>query len=240
MAAAALAAMLEAMLLCYITDRRQLPGNGEEQSAQLLDAISHAAAAGVNYILLREKDLSARGLETLAKTAVERVRRSGGRSRLLIHSRVDVAIAARADGAHFPASDLLFIGEARVIFSKAGVARPVIDASCHTLAEVQMAESQGADFAVFGPVFEKDGKPGSGLEALRTACARAGSASSRMPVLALGGVTMANASSCMDAGAAGVAGIRLFQAADVKQHVEALRGISPRAAAEERKHPYGL
>jgi thiamine-phosphate pyrophosphorylase len=108
----------------------------------------------------------------------------------------------------------------------------VIAVSCHTPAEVRMAEAQGADFAVFAPVFEKTGspqRPGVGLAALRQACAGAAAAKNvegvpagRMPVLALGGVTPENARACMDAGAAGIAAIRLFQENDIALVVESL------------------
>ncbi len=103
------------------------------------------------------------------------------------------------------------------------VARAVIGVSCHSPEEVGRAESGGADFAVFGPVFEKQGMPDlppAGLEALHRACQY------KMPVLALGGVTLENARACLEAGAAGIAGIRLFQANDIQKVVEALRGGS--------------
>jgi thiamine-phosphate pyrophosphorylase len=91
--------------------------------------------------------------------------------------------------------------------------------SCHTADEVRRAESHGADFAVFGPVFEKVGTPLSvGLDALRAACHLA-----RMPVLAIGGITLENAGACVEAGAAGIAAIRLFQKNDVSEIVRKLR-----------------
>jgi thiamine-phosphate pyrophosphorylase len=89
-----------------------------------------------------------------------------------------------------------------------GLARVTVGVSCHTPGEVANAAIQDADFAVFGPVFEKKAVPNTrptGLEALRQACRE------RIPVLALGGVTAENAASCIQAGAAGIAGIRLFQ-----------------------------
>ena len=110
----------------------------------------------------------------------------------------------------------------------------VIGVSCHTQADILSAESHGADFVVYAPIFEKQGTSTQavGLEGLRLACGRiathdkkveAGFASG-MPILALGGVTLANARDCVAAGAAGIAGIRLFQDHDVAEIVAALRG----------------
>lgn len=219
------------MIFYYITHRRQFAGREDEQRARLLEKIAEAARAGVDFIQLREKDLPARELELLASEAVRRIREHpGGRStRLLINSRLDAAIAAGADGVHLRADDVA-ASEARVIFSKAGVHAPIIGVSCHSLTEVRLAESHGADFAVFGPVFEKSGAAGQGLAALRVACGQvpahgieASVPAGRMPVLALGGVTEENAAACLVAGAAGIAGIRLFQENDIGQLVEKIK-----------------
>ena len=210
--------------LYYITDRKQFAGDAAAQRARLLERIAAAAAAGVEFIQLREKDLSARELEKLGADALLRTRASGLGTRLLINSRLDIAIACGADGVHLPADDLN-PDEARAIFDKAGVHRPVIGISCHSLDAVRLAESRGADFAVFAPVFEKDGKPGVGLRALQEACARREHAEPPMPVFALGGITLANARECVAAGVAGIAGIRLFQSGDLAATVQALRAL---------------
>lgn len=213
------------MIFYYITDRRQLPGTESQRRGRLLEKIAEAARAGVDFIQLREKDLSARELELLAREAMRRIQENarGKSSRLLVNSRVDVAIAAGADGVHLRTDDIA-ASEARVIFSKAGMDAPVIGVSCHSLAEVRLAESHGADFAVFGPVFEKSGAAGQGLAALREACGQvpargieAAVPAGQMPVLALGGVTAENVALCLRAGAAGIAGIRLFQDSDIAQ-----------------------
>ena len=94
-----------------------------------------------------------------------------------------------------------------------------VGVSCHTTAEVARAAAEGADFAVFGPVFEKANVRLTGLEALREACQET------IPVLALGGITLENAAACMRAGAAGIAGIRLFQENEVGRAVAALRRL---------------
>ncbi len=214
------------MLLYYITDRRQFSG---DQRARLLAKISEAARAGVDFIQLREKDLTTRELEKLARDAVAAV--SGSDTKLLINSRTDVAIAGGAHGVHLRSDDIA-AGDARAIFSRAGVAGPVIGVSCHTTAEVQLADAHGADFAVFAPVFEKSGAAGVGLEHLREACASVPAAKTpepsparRFTVFALGGVTLENAAACISAGAGGVAGIRLFQENDVATVVAHLRKL---------------
>jgi thiamine-phosphate pyrophosphorylase len=125
---------------------------------------------------------------------------------------------------HLPANGLN-ADEARAIFGKAGVAQPVIGVSCHSLEAVRLAESRGADFAVFGPVFEKSGGKGVGIAVLKKVCHRKEHAEPAMPVFALGGVTAANAGDCVAAGAQGIAGIRLFQAGEVRVTVTALRAL---------------
>lgn len=224
----------EKLVFYYITDRRQFPGTESQRRERLLAKIAEAGRAGVDLIQLREKDLLPRELEALAREAVRLVRENAAPSptRLLINSRLDVAIAAGAAGVHLRAGDIA-ASEARVIFSKAGVHAPVIGASCHTLAEVRLAESHGADFAVFGPVFEKADASGQGLAALRAVCSQvpargieAAVPAGSMPVLALGGVTLENAASCLQAGAAGVAAIRLFQENDIARVVEKIKSTT--------------
>jgi thiamine-phosphate pyrophosphorylase len=220
------------MLLCYITDRRPFSGDQAAQRRRLLDKIAEAARAGVDFIQLREKDLSTRDLERLAREAVRAVadavehrpagrRETGNRkretaSRLLINSRADVALAAGAGGVHLRGDDVS-VPDARLIFARAGILKALVGVSCHTRAEVEQAASGGADFVVFAPVFEKSGQAGVGLEALRDMCRAV-----TLPVLALGGVTLENARACITAGAAGVAAIRLFQENDVAAVVRAL------------------
>ena len=252
------------LLLYYITDRTQFPGSESQRRTRLLGKIAEAARCDVAMIQLREKDLSARELESLARDAMRIIRentiqktasRENARdpadqrpsTRLLINSRTDVAIAAGADGVHLRSDDLP-ASEARVIFSKAGVDQPIIGVSCHTVAEVRMAEAHGADFAVFGPVFEKIKLPTTRepasvqeqavaktekkdqLRELRKACGRVNARShtnrtDKMPVLALGGITLKNANKCIAAGAAGIAAIRVFQENDIDEVVTRLQGV---------------
>ncbi len=216
------------MLLCYITDRKQFSGGEATRRRLLLRKIADAARCGVDLIQLREKDLSARELEALAREAVgivqknvEAQNREPG-TRLLINSRTDIAIAVGADGVHLRSDDLS-LSQVRAIWAESGAgsrARVTVSVSCHSAEDVRRAAADGADFALFGPVFEKQGAAQigpAGLDNLRHACKE------KIPVLALGGVTVENAQSCLDAGAAGIAGIRLFQENDISKIAELLR-----------------
>lgn len=230
--------MAERCLLYYITDRSQFRGDELDRRSALLVKVAEAARAGVDYIQLRERDLSARELEVLARdlrTAVgnsapprtaSRELRTEMRTRILINSRIDVALVAGVDGVHLPADDLT-ANEVRNVL-KGSAHGPLtgdnflVAASCHSNEDVKRAESEAVDFAVFAPVFGKRDAPGTqptGLDALRDAC------QAKIPVFALGGVTMENAKSCLNAGASGIAGIRLFQENRIDDVVHALRAL---------------
>ena len=216
----------------YITDRHAFSGDDRSRRQQLLGKIEEACDAGIDYIQLREKDLPARELEALSREALKIVhktslrtknRKSGTsvpepRTLLLINSRTDVALAIGADGAHLPAGDL-DVDEVRRVWRLRGadVRREAkISVSCHSLEEVARAEASGADLAIFAPVFEKKDAPGTrptGRAALRQACQH------KIPVIALGGITLENANACLEAGAAGIAGIRLFQEHNIQEIV---------------------
>jgi thiamine-phosphate pyrophosphorylase len=226
------------LLLYYITDRKQLPGGGSEQQRRLAQKIGEAARAGVDYIQLREKDLASRVLEQLAREAVRAVRQNSSTTKLLINSRVDVALAVGADGVHLTSADIS-ASDARSIVSHpaSGVQQRansqfVIAVSTHTLNDVESAFAHGADFVAFGPVFAKVSAPareGVGLEQLRTACVRAKQvvhAERAFGVFALGGVTVQNTPACVEAGVAGIAAIRLFQEQDVSEVVRELKSAA--------------
>ncbi len=176
------------------------------------------AREGVDYIQLREKDLPLGELEPLAIELVAAVRSVGGPgsaqrwTRVLVNGLPDVAIAARADGVHLRSDQGSSMSlQVREMFAGAGLPDPVLSVACHTLREVEAALDAGVDVALYGPVFGKqvEGRlvvPGIGLDALRIVC----QAAAPMPVLALGGITHQNAAQCEEAGAAGVAAIRMF------------------------------
>lgn len=185
------------MIRCYITDSQSLVAES------LLDAIGRNLAAGVTWIQIREKDLSARALFELVEAALKLPNPHG--SKLIVNTRADVALAAGVAGAagvHLPSGS----PPARV-WRKPGF---LIGVSCHSVDDVRQAEEEGADYVVFGPVFPPRSKSSSieprGLEGLARAAAAV-----RIPVLALGGVTEENSAACVSAGAAGIAGITIFQ-----------------------------
>jgi thiamine-phosphate pyrophosphorylase len=224
----------DSLLLYYITDRTAFPGDEHTRRRLLLDKIAEAATEGIHYIQLREKDLPIRDLEQLAHEAMQVIRKkrklatdhSPLATALLINSRTDVAIAASANGVHLPAHDIS-PQDVRAAWNKSRGADahtrelspqdPLIGVSCHSAQEVAEAAANQATFAVFAPVFEKKHVQPAGLEALTLACRAA------IPVLALGGVTLQNADSCLQAGAAGIAAIRLFQENDIATVVRQLR-----------------
>jgi thiamine-phosphate pyrophosphorylase len=210
------------MLLYYITDRLQFSGNEREKRVQVLRKIAECAAAGIHYIQLREKDLKTRELQDLGAEAARLISQNSG-TQFLINSRIDVALACGASGVHLPANDLP-ASEARAIFSRASHVSSVVAVSCHTAEEVDHAEAYGADLAVFGPVFEKNRQLNpNGLARLEQVCKRPHMAANAMPVLALGGITLENAMRCHDAGAAGIAAVRLFQQNDAVGVIRKLR-----------------
>ncbi len=224
------------MLIYYITDRTQFPGTEAERRRQLLRTIREAAAAGVDYIQLREKDLCICELELLA-CEVLHIIRTEGPSQLLINHRADVALAVGADGVHLTGTDIA-ASDVRAMAAKSRPASHfVIAVSCHSAQQVRLAESHGADFAVLAPIFEKVSahKDGIGVEELRRAARKddnpdlrveAGDARRTFPVFALGGVDMKRAPLCAAAGAAGISGIRLFQQnTDLREVVRSLRSL---------------
>jgi len=220
------------MLLYYITNRTSFLGTAAHQYAALLRRVADAARAGVDYIQLREKDLTARELERLAHEAVQAVRNNSPITKLLINGRTDVALASGAAGVHLPTGELS-ASEVRAVWHQCTDANPLVGVSAHTMDDVRCAYSRGADFVVLAPIFEKvnTGAMGIGLEALRAACAGLDSVGDAVPyhcrfaVLGLGGITLANAPACIQAGAAGVAGIRLFQQGDVFETVRRLKEL---------------
>jgi thiamine-phosphate pyrophosphorylase len=209
------------VLLYYITDRAGFAGNESERRGALLRCIAEAARAGVDFVQFREKDLDAADLELLAREALRLVRDNSAITKLLINTHVDIALSVGADGVHLPAGSPP-VSEIRAAWLRQDKRDPLIGVSAHSAAEVQEAAAQRANFTVLAPIFEKiaTGAKGIGPDILRAACN-----SSRIPVLALGGVNLTNAQACLDAGAAGVAGIRLFQQGDVSRTVNALRSL---------------
>jgi thiamine-phosphate pyrophosphorylase len=206
-------------LLCYVTDRRSLPGTSPADSIEALTRkIAEIAAAGVDWVQIREKDLTARVLASLTRKSIEIAAMSPAKSsratRVLVNDRLDIAIAERAAGVHLGEKSLPVSEAKRLVESalrgKAVDASFLIGVSCHSLESAQAAERDSADYIFFGPVFTTPSKetfgPPQGLARLTQTCREVA-----IPIIAIGGITLENAESCIGAGAAGVAAIRLFQ-----------------------------
>ena len=200
------------VIRCAITDASRFGPNFEAQLSGLLADAARWAELGVDFVQLREKMLAAGELSQLAKAMMAVLREHGGNTKLLVNGRADVALAVGADGVHLSSSpNGLTAAQVRQLFAGMGKGNAIVSTSCHSLADSIRARDAGVDFILFGPVFGKTvGRvlvaDATGLDALRDVCEAAGG----VPVLALGGVDEENAATCLAAGAAGVAGIRLF------------------------------
>jgi thiamine-phosphate pyrophosphorylase len=190
-----------------VTDRLSLAGSSELAEKRQLEKIEQAAKAGVDWIQIREKDLSGRELANLSEHAIMRAE-SG--SAILVNDRLDVALATDAAGVHLGEHSLP-PDQAKKLMAQRGTREDfVVGASAHSLEGARQAEQAGADYIIFGPVYATPSKAGfgppQGMSRLREVCVRL-----TIPVLAIGGITVKNAGDCMTAGAAGIAAIRLFQ-----------------------------
>ena len=200
------------MIRYAITSRALYPGDEQEKQAAFLKEAFRWIHEGIEFVQLREKDLPAATVAALTRNLLHQINLAASPTRLLINSRPDIALATGAHGVHLSSSpDALSPTQVHKLYASTGRPLPLITIACHTQAEVLHARQEKVDAILFAPVFEKpltnDTKlPGQGLDQLRAACL----AATPIPVYALGGVTDQNAPSCLAAGAAGVAGIRLF------------------------------
>jgi thiamine-phosphate pyrophosphorylase len=235
-------------LLCYVTDRHSLvAAEAAEARKVLLQRIEDAAAAGIDWIQIREKDLSGKECSFLALEALQRAANSATRTassavppsrakasgtraqtrvRILVNDRLDVALAVQAGGVHLGEKSLPPQEAKRLVLSLHREKNFLIGVSCHSLEAAKAAERAGADYLFLGPVFATPAKTAygapQGLARLAEVC-RAVS----LPVLAIGGITLDNGAACLSAGASGIAAIRLFQdTTDLDAVVRALRKLS--------------
>jgi thiamine-phosphate pyrophosphorylase len=195
-------------VVCYVTDRKLLGTAAPDPS--VLEKIQMAAQASVDWIQIREKDLPARELLTLTREAVSISDSSGRKTQVIVNDRLDIALAAAAAGVHLgsesvPARDV-------IRWCRAGNAPSGfrIGVSCHTMEDASEAESAGADYVFFGPIFDTPSKRSfgapQGISRLKDVCSAV-----RIPVIAIGGMNKENAAESIRAGAAGIAAIRMFQ-----------------------------
>ncbi len=218
------------MVLCYVTDRQLLP---ESSVSELLRSIECAAVAGLDWIQLREKDLTAGQLASLTRDALsvlERGPHTGSEQPcVIVNDRIDVALAAAAAGVHLSGTSIPANNAVRWLRAGNAPREFKVGASCHRLAEARDAEAAGADYVFFGPIYETPSKANfgqpQGIERLSEVCR-----SVRIPVLAIGGISESNARACLHAGATGIAGIRLFQeisdADELRALVSRLRSLA--------------
>ncbi len=193
-------ALCQRPITYLITTGEATPDNFETQRKLILDSIRSAVECGISCVQIREKLLTAKLLYQLVTEAADLTRSSS--TRLLVNDRVDIAVAAGADGVHLT-SNSMSARDVRTAFGD----EILIAVSTHSLAEVEAAASENADLVVFGPIFKTPGKGDPiGLTELATVCAKV----APFPVLALGGVDADNFHKVIDAGAAGFAGIRCF------------------------------
>ena len=242
---------LSVPILCYVTDRHSVVSTEIFEARQpfdackiLLEKVAAAAAFGVDWIQIREKDLSAKECSALTHEAVRIATSplqdsaakasSSARTeatiekvctRILVNDRLDVALAAQAGGVHLGEKSLP-PEEAQRLVKTLDRKDFLIGVSCHSLKAAKAAEHGGADYLFFGPVFVTPSKAAygapQGLKRLAEICRAVA-----VPVLAIGGITLENAADCLSAGASGIAAIRLFQdAPDITAVIRTLRKLS--------------
>ncbi len=192
--------------LYLITDCEEVPA-----------AVAALKSGAIDAVQLRDKASTARAL-LAAAGALRTATRAAG-ARLLINDRIDVALACEADGVHLPGRSCA-VGEARALL---GPGR-LIGVSTHAPDEVAAAAAAGADFAVFGPVFDTPSKRAFGAPQGVDALRRARDAAGALPLLAIGGIDATTAAAVRAAGADGIAVIRaILAAADPAAAATALR-----------------
>jgi thiamine-phosphate pyrophosphorylase len=197
-------------MVCYVTDRKGL-GPGDSIKS-VLGRIRAAVAAGVDWVQIREKDLTGRELLALVRAATGMTHEGAhaGKASVVVNDRLDVALAAGAAGVHLGGESLPARDVIRWCRGGNAPAEFLVGVSCHSLAEVREAESAGASYVFFGPIFETPSKQRfgtpQGIARLAEVCRAV-----RIPVIAIGGVGEENGAECVGAGAAGIAAIRLFQ-----------------------------
>ena len=213
---------LQRPITCLITSGETTSATTDESDEfkAILSLVRSAVAARVTLVQLREKNLNARTLYELSSRAAVIAR--GSRTRVLVNDRADIARASGCDGVHLTTRSL-----DPTVVRRAFGPDFIIGVSTHSLQEARAARAAGADFALFGPVFDTPAKrdygPPVGLAALRTAARTL----APFPLVAIGGIAEDNLREVLRAGAAGIAAIRFFadgqSLARKVHHIEGLR-----------------
>lgn len=192
-----------------ITKGETTADNYSSERERILEMIAEAASDGVSVIQIREKSLPARLLFDLVSEVVKIA--ASTKTIVIVNDRVDVALAAGADGVHLPENSL-----------NPSVVRRVtpknffIGASVHAFGSAKQAASDGADYVLFAPVFETPGKGApTGVDELKRVC----DALPEFPVIALGGIDDSNVTDALDAGASGIAAIRSLHDRDSRRRI---------------------
>lgn len=202
-------------VVCYVTNRKSLVRAAAEAKApKILENIRVALNAGVDWIQIREKDLPARELLALARQAAQTADARDGKNpsaRIIVNDRLDVAVVAGAHGVHLGQASIVASDVVRWCRAGNAPADFAIGLSCHSLEEARSAENAKVNYIFFGPIFETPSKKEfgdpQGIQKLAEVCLAVPS----VEVIAIGGVNAENAVSCICAGAAGIAAIRMFQ-----------------------------
>ena len=201
--------------VCLITEGKTDPQNYPTHKQKIIQSLRDAADDGVNLVQIREKNLPGRILHDLVSSVTAAIWHTD--ARVLVNDRVDVALSAAAAGVHLPESSF-----APDIVRQRFGEDLIIGVSTHTIDAAESAAANGADFVVFGPVFDTPGKGTAvGLEMLATVCRELDG----FPVIALGGIDPLNCRSAADAGAAGIAAIRSLNTAETRQSLLRALGI---------------
>ena len=185
--------------------------------SDILRLVESAVAFEIPLIQLREKNLTARVLFELASRVAALTR--GTNTRVLVNDRFDIALAAEATGVHLTGRSL----SADLVRKQCGE-EFLIGVSTHSQTEATLAQKKGADFVLFGPVFETESKREFGTPQGTDKLREVASALKPFPVIAIGGMTVHNVPECFAAGASGVAAIKLLNDPDtLKRSIEAIR-----------------
>jgi thiamine-phosphate diphosphorylase len=195
-------------IICLVT-----PGNRDPEGT--LARVRAAVGAGVTLVQIREPRLPDRALFDLTRSACRAAQPTS--ARIVVNDRLDVALAAGANGVHLRGNSIDAARARALVGSALLIGRSIHDAD----EALGVERGGGCDYVVFGTVFSSPSKPGgraAGLEALREVCRRV-----NLPVVAIGGITLENVAAVRAAGAAGVAAISLFD--DVKSISSAVASV---------------